>query len=178
MGQRTQQELQKEPLQLSSTCDASLPNKENYCLMRELINTYGCHGLIRPHTHTRIHASVQTHSTERIAWQREVNWRKVVRYVTCELQWREALGTHARLKVFQSGGKAILPKTNGTASHNAGCVRMLWRIWPVAIFWWRSYSGLNVYMNLWLHLSAAMNKPINGWWHVLSQRQIQQYATE
>lgn len=42
------------------------PNEESYCLMRELINTYGCHSLIRRYTHTHTilthtHTYIQLH---------------------------------------------------------------------------------------------------------------------
>lgn len=56
---------------LSSTSDASPPNEESYCLMRELINTYGSHSLIRLLTHT----IAQIHILE-LDYKKESQWEK------------------------------------------------------------------------------------------------------
>lgn len=80
LGQRAQRELQKEPLHPSSASNASPANEESCCLMRELINTYGCYSLIRRHTHTESYKPADAHLGA-ILKQRKVAGRRVVRGV-------------------------------------------------------------------------------------------------
>lgn len=70
-GTATQQEPENEPLRLSSSSDASPPNEQSCCLMRELINTYGCHGLIRLHTLRSTSEGWITKSRWRKSWGSE-----------------------------------------------------------------------------------------------------------
>lgn len=93
MGQRTQQELENEPLRLSSTSDASPPNEESYCLMRELINTYGCHGLIRLHTHKRADTHLKS-GLQRGKSMGEKLWGM------CDARWREGLCTSLKNSIL------------------------------------------------------------------------------
>jgi len=139
VGQWTQQELEKEPLHLSSTSAASPPNEESYCLMRELINTYGFYGLIRLHTHTHTHTRTHTHT-------QKVNGRKVARFERDEGRFGNKFENQVEKLNIQTKSPKLVALSCRVAT------------WPPAISRWRSSPGLTVYVNLW-HRDWASPSP-------------------
>lgn len=50
--------------------------------MRELINTYGCHSLIRLHTHIRAHTQLHKHIFE-LDYKEERQWEESGKVCVC-----------------------------------------------------------------------------------------------